>query len=101
MEWERNEVHMHTGVYRILHTHTHTHTQNPPLHLVAFGPNGHLVTAAVESNIVKIWPPLSQSNIVTTPDSSIAVKHEQGQEEAGCVYRYRTLPLSNIAKRSN
>ena len=82
-------THTHMHAHAHTHTHTHTHTQNPPLHLVTFGPNGHLVTATVESNIVKIWPPLSQSNIVTTPDFNITVKHEQGQEEAGCVYRYR------------
>ena len=70
------------------HTHTHTYAQNPPLHLVAFGPKGRLVTAAVESNIVKLWPPISpNSSIVTTPESSITVTHKQNVKEPGCVYR--------------
>lgn len=73
-----------------------THTQNPPLHLVAFGPKGRLVTAAVESNIVKLWPSVTpHSSIVTTPESSITVSHEQSVTEEGCVYR---LVLSDTAE---
>lgn len=57
--------------------------ENPPLHLVTFGSQGRLATAAVEGNTVKLWPPVSsKSNIVSIPDTSIAV----GQELPGCIY---------------
>jgi len=70
--------------------------QNPPLHLVAFGPKGRLVTAAVESNIVKLWPSVTpHSSIVTTPESSITVSHEQSVTEEGCVYSLSMSPSLN------
>ncbi len=60
--------------------------ENPPLHLVEFGPNGRLVTASAESNVVKLWPPVvtQTGGVVTMPDAIIAVGEEH--QERGCVY---------------
>ena len=57
--------------------------QNPPLHLVQFTSEGQIVSAGVESNVVKVWPRLTQeSSIYVKPLHSITV------HEHCCVYRY-------------
>ena len=38
-----------------------------------------MITAAVESNVIKIWPPTSKNSVVTKPDAVIKV-HEKGEE---------------------
>lgn len=60
--------------------------ENPPLHFAQFGPTGSLVTANVESNVIKIWPSVVQaSNVVTIPEKRISVGQEL--DDSGCVYR--------------
>ncbi len=59
---------------------------NPPLHLAKFGPQGRLVTASAESNVVKLWPPVvtQTGGIVTMPEAMLAVGEEnQGR---GSIY---------------
>ena len=60
--------------------------ENPPLHLAQYGPTGCLVTANVESNVVKVWPSVLQTaGVVTVPEHRICVGKEL--DESGCVYR--------------
>lgn len=60
--------------------------ENPPLHLIKFGPGGRLVTASAENNVVKLWPPMvtQTGGVVTMPDAIFAVGEES--QERGCVY---------------
>lgn len=61
--------------------------ENPPLHFAQYGPTGSLVTANVESNVVKVWPSVVQtSGVVTVPEKRICVGQEL--DDSGCVYRY-------------
>lgn len=60
---------------------------DPPLHLVQFGPKGQIVTASVESNVVKLWPAVSQnSGHITYAESTLHVGEDKSS--MGCVYRY-------------
>lgn len=59
--------------------------QDPPLHLVEFAPDGHLATAGVEGNTVKLWPPISPDSIMNQPLVSLTVKGSE--KETGCIYR--------------
>ena len=54
--------------------------ENPPLHLVKFGPKGYLVTASAENNIVKLWPPVvtQAGGVVTMPKAMFVVGEECG-----------------------
>ena len=62
--------------------------EDPPLHLVKFGPKGRLATASAENNRVRLWPSaVTQSmGIVTMPEALFVIGEDiQGH---GCVYRY-------------
>ena len=52
---------------------------------MAFTPDGHLVTAGVENNRIKLWPSLSSADgILTEPEVTLTV----GGSDPGCVYRW-------------
>ena len=61
--------------------------EDPPLHLVKFGPKGRLVTASAEGNMVKLWPPVvdNSGGIVTMPEAMFLIG-EESQRHLGCVY---------------
>ena len=59
---------------------------NPPLHLVQFGPKGQIATASVESNVVKLWPAVSQNTgHITYAENTLHVG--ESKSSLGCVYR--------------
>ena len=60
--------------------------EDPPLHLVKFGPKGRLVTASAEDSVVKLWPPVvtQAGGIVTMPAAMFMVGEEN--QEQGCIY---------------
>jgi len=60
---------------------------DPPLHLAKFGPTGRVVTASVESNVLKFWPALaSMSSPVVQPEVRVQVKEDR--DSVGCIYRW-------------
>lgn len=67
--------------------------EDPPLHLVRFGPQGRLVTASAESNLVRLWPAVitHTTGIVTLPEALFLLK--DNFEEAGCVHWYICVSL--------
>lgn len=66
-------------------SHEDENLLNPPLHLVQLGPKGRLATASVESNIVKLWPPVSQNTgHITFAESTLHVGEDRNS--VGCVY---------------
>lgn len=64
--------------------------ENPPLHLVSFTPDGHLVTAGVESNDVKIWPSINPDSVISQPLTIYHPKEEK--DEAGTIFRLEVSP---------
>lgn len=61
--------------------------EDPPLHLVKFGPKGRLATASAENNLVRLWPSVvtQTAGVVTMPEALFMVGEDiQGH---GCVYR--------------
>lgn len=59
---------------------------DPPLHLVQFGPKGRMVTASVESNVVKLWPTLSQNTgHITFTENTVYVGEDRNS--VGSIYR--------------
>lgn len=59
---------------------------DPPLHLVHFGPKGRMATASVESNVVKLWPAVSQNTgRVTFAENTLSVGEDRGS--IGSIYR--------------
>ena len=54
-----------------------------------FAPDGHLATAGVEGNTVKLWPPISSDSIITQAIATLTV--EGKEKEPGCVYRWVEL----------
>ncbi len=61
--------------------------EDPPLHLAQFGPTGKVVTASVESNVLKLWPSMSStSSPHVQPEARIQVQDDSNS--TGCIYRY-------------
>ena len=59
---------------------------NPPLHLVQFGPKGRMVTASVESSLVKLWPaPSSNTGRITRAEKTLHVGEDK--DSVGTIYR--------------
>ena len=61
--------------------------EDPPLHLVRFGPKGQVATASVESNILKLWPSVAQTSSPNMqPENRIQV--QENKDTTGYIYRY-------------
>ncbi|XP_019848951.1 PREDICTED: uncharacterized protein LOC109580353 isoform X2 [Amphimedon queenslandica] len=49
---------------------------DPPLHFVAYTSSGHLISASVESNLVKIWPLINKGSIMMEPEGVLRIKED-------------------------
>lgn len=67
--------------------HEDENLNDPPLHVVQFGPKGRMATASVESNTVKLWPQVPHiSSHNTHPESRLHVG-----DSVGSIYKYVLL----------
>jgi WD40 repeat protein len=68
--------------------------EDPPLHMATYCPDGHLITATAESNIIKIWPPTSANSVGGAPKNTIKVQEKT--KDVGTIKRICVSPVDEL-----